>query len=607
MSGTTVKNSGVIDPGASEAARENFQVVFVGHVDHGKSTLLGRIYADTGSIPEGHVEKVRKICEQQGKVFEYAFLFDAFIEEQEQGITIDTARTFFNWKNREYIIIDAPGHKEFLKNMISGAARADAAILVIDAAEGIRAQSRQHGYMLSLLGIRQVSVVVNKMDLIDYDEATFRKIESDFSEYLKKLDVSPKHVIPASAREGGGVVERSGQMSWYDGPTVLEALERFEKLPPREDLPLRFPVQDIYKFDERRIIAGRVAAGIVKIGDRLVFSPSNKTAVVNSIEAFNVPIPPTSAAAGQSAGFTLDEQIFIERGEIASLTEDPPDVSALFKANVFWMGDAPLREGETYEIRLATREMEMQVTSIHGIMDAETLGNTPASGEIPRYAVAEVTIQTKHPIAFDRYADNQNTGRFVIVDGYEISGGGIIVEPLEEDLQEFRQEARLREFLWRKGEVRLNERIKRSGHNPGLILFTGEKGTGKARLGRKLERRLFSSGKQVTLLDAKNIQLSLGKDLSESDKLEMVRRFSEVAQILLRSGMIVVSTTNTFALADHQPIRELVHPHRVVIVHMAFEKGDQPAKTDLDFLESSDLDEAAKQIVKDMEEKEILF
>ncbi|MDT8396816.1 MAG: GTP-binding protein [bacterium] len=598
--------AGKKQPSAKEI-RENFQVVFVGHVDHGKSTLLGRIYADTGSIPEGHVEKVRRICEQQGKLFEYAFLFDAFIEEQEQGITIDTARTFFNWKGREYIIIDAPGHKEFLKNMISGAARADAAILVIDAAEGIREQSRQHGYMLSLLGIRQVSVVVNKMDLSKYDESVFRKIEDQFSNYLRELDIHATYFIPASAREGDNVVERSGKMSWYDGPTVLETLERFEKLPPRENLPLRFPVQDIYKFDERRIIAGRVAAGTIRIGDRLVFSPSNKTAVVKSIESFNVPVPPTSATAGQSTGFTLDEQIFIERGEIASLTEDPPEVSALFRANVFWMGDSPLREGQRYEIRLATREMEMQVTSIHNIMDAETLGKAPATGEVPRYAVAEVTIQTKHPIAFDRYTDNQNTGRFVIVDGYEISGGGIITEPLEDDLTGFRREARLREFLWRKGEVRLNERIRRSGHNPGLILFTGERGTGKARLGRKLERRLFSSGKQVTLLDAKNIQLSLGRDLPEADKLEMVRRFSEVAQILLRSGMIVVSTTNTFALADHQPIRELVHPHRVVTVHMAFEKGDLPDKTDLSFLESGDMDEAAKRIVKEMEEKGILF
>ncbi|UCG37747.1 MAG: adenylyl-sulfate kinase, partial [bacterium] len=336
-------------------------------------------------------------------------------------------------------------------------------------------------------------------------------------------------------------------------------------------------------------------------------SPSNKTAVVRSIEAFNVPVPPAAMQAGWSTGITLDEQIFIERGEIASLAVEPPEVSSLFRANVFWMGTAPLREGEDYLLRLATREVEMKVAKIHNTIDAETLGTSPSKGEIPRYGVAEVTIQTKHPLAFDRYADIEVTGRFVIVDGYDVSGGGIITEPLEDALQEFRREARLRDFLWRKGEVRLNERIGRYGHNPGLILFTGDRGTGKARLGRKLERRLFAGGKHVYLLDAKNIQLSLGRDLTEVDKIELVRRFSEVAQLLMRAGLIVVSTTNTFALADHQPIRELVHPHRVVTVHMAFDTGELPENTDLDFLESEDFDEAARTIVKKMEEKEILL
>ena len=587
--------------------RENFQVVFVGHVDHGKSTLLGRIYADTGSIPDGHVEKVKEICEKQGKIFEYAFLFDAFIEEQEQGITIDTARTFFNWKNREYIIIDAPGHKEFLKNMISGAARADAAILVIDAQEGIREQSMQHGYMLSLLGINQVSVVVNKMDLVGYSETIFKRIRKDFTRYLNELKMRPRHFVPASAREGDNVVFHSGSMSWYKGPTVLESLEKFQINPPNMDQPLRFPVQDIYKFDERRIIAGRVIAGTLKVGDRLVFSPSNKTAVVKTIEAFNVPYLPTSIPAGKSAGFTLDEQIFIERGEIASLREAPPEVSKFFRANVFWMGEAPLVKNRTYELRLATREVDMEVVEVHNTIDASTLDRESDPGEIGRNEVAEVTIRTKHPVAFDRYSDIQVMGRFVVVDGYDVSGGGIISEPLADELEVFRREARLREFQWRKGDVKLSERSLRIGHNPGLILFTGDSGTGKARLGRKLERRLFDGGKQVYLLDAKNLLIGREKELSSEDKTEMIRRFSNVAQILLRTGAIVVTTTNTFALADHQPIRELVHPHRVVTVHMAFTREGLPENTDLDFLESDDFDEASRKILSKMEVMDILL
>ncbi len=584
-----------------------FQVVFVGHVDHGKSTLLGRIYADTDSLPEGQLEKVRAVCAQQGKAFEYAFLFDAFLEEQEQGITIDTARTFFSWENRQYIIIDAPGHKEFLKNMISGAARAEAAVLIIDAAEGVREQSRRHGYMLSLLGIRQIAVVVNKMDLVGYDERVFAAIVEEYGAFLQGVGVTPQQFIPASARSGDNVVRRSNTMPWYAGPTVLESLGFFAKLPTGEDLPLRFPVQDVYKFDARRIIAGRLAAGVLRVGDTVVFSPSNKTAVVKSIEAFNVPHLPLAAVAGKSTGFTLDEQIFVERGEIASLKESAPEVSDRFRANLFWMGKNPLVRGRRYGLRLATCAVEMELEAIHRIIDASTLDPVAAKERIELNDVAEVTIRTRKPIALDRYGECDVTGRFVVVDGYDVWGGGIVTEVLSDEQEAFRREARQRDIAWRRGEVQLFERVQRNGHNPGIVIFTGESGTGKARLARHLERRLFDSGRQVYLLDGKNLLFGLGLDVTEEDRNEMVRRFGEVAQILLRAGQIVVSTTNTFAQADHQIIRTLVHPHQVISVHMAFSKGEVPENTDLDFLESDDLKEAAKRIVAKMEELGVLL
>ncbi|WP_243370870.1 GTP-binding protein [Geotalea sp. SG265] len=587
--------------------QQHFTVVFVGHVDHGKSTLLGRIYADTNSLPVGQLEKVRAICEQQGKTFEYAFLFDAFLEEQEQGITIDTARTFFSWGNRQYIIIDAPGHKEFLKNMISGAARAEAAVLIIDAAEGVAEQSKRHGYLLSLLGIRQIAVVINKMDLVGYDHHVFDAIAAEYSSFLKELNVVPRQFIPASARNGDNVAVRSEAMPWYDGPTVLETLGMFEKLPAGESMPLRFPVQDIYKFDARRIIAGRVAAGMLKVGDSLVFSPSNKTAVVKTIEAFNVPHLPLSAGAGKSTGFTLDEQIFIERGEVASLKESLPEVTDLFRANLFWMGKNPMTPNRRYLLRLATREVEMELAEIHRIIDAGSLDPMVAKEQIDRNDVAEVTIRTKKPLALDRFCDCDITGRFVIVDGYDVWGGGIVTQVLDNEQETFRREARQRDIAWRRGEVQLGERVQRNGHNPGIILFTGESGTGKARLARHLERRLFDSGRQVYLLDGKNLLLGLGSDVTEQDKEEMVRRFGEVAQILLRAGQIVVSTTNTFAQADHRIISTLVYPHQVISVHMSFTKGEVPEKTDLHFLESDDLKKAAKQIVEKMEEMGVLL
>ncbi|HET7438276.1 MAG TPA: GTP-binding protein, partial [Nitrospira sp.] len=311
---------------------ESLNIVIVGHVDHGKSTLLGRLYADTGSLPDGKLEKVQAICRQQGKEFEYAFLFDAFLEEQEQGITIDTARTFFMWKGRQYIIIDAPGHKEFLKNMISGAARAEAALLLIDALEGVKEQSKKHGYLLSLLGVRQFAVAVNKMDLVGYRQDVFEGIEKEYREFLGQFGAVPEQIIPVSAKLGDNIANRSQAMAWYKGPTVLDILSLFKKETVRSEQPLRFPVQDVYKFDARRILAGRIAAGRLKIGDHLVFSPSNKRANVRSIEAFNIEPVPTAAEAGHSVGITLDEQIFVERGEIATHQDQLPLVSTGFKA-----------------------------------------------------------------------------------------------------------------------------------------------------------------------------------------------------------------------------------------------------------------------------------
>ena len=268
---------------------EHLNIVIVGHVDHGKSTLLGRLYADTGSLPDGKLDKVQAICRQQGKEFEYAFLFDAFLEEQEQGITIDTARTFFIWRGRQYIIIDAPGHKEFLKNMISGAARAEAALLLIDALEGVKEQSKKHGYLLSLLGVRQFAVVVNKMDLVGYRQDVFDGIEKEYREFLGQFKAVPAQFVPVSAKLGDNIVNRSETMPWYAGPTVLDTLSMFRKEAARSEQPLRLPVQDVYKFDARRIVAGRVAADVC-------FSVrSKKSSIIRCADSETKPGPPWPA------------------------------------------------------------------------------------------------------------------------------------------------------------------------------------------------------------------------------------------------------------------------------------------------------------------------
>ena len=247
---------------------ELLNIVTVGHVDHGKSTVIGRLLADAGALPKGKLESIRENCRRNSKPFEYAFLLDALHNEQDQGITIDTARCFFKSDKRRYIIIDAPGHIEFLKNMVTGASRAEAALMVIDAARGVEENTRRHGYFLSMLGIRQVAVLVNKMDLVGYSEEVYRSIVTEFTEFLAKINISPAAFIPVSGMEGDNIAIRSERTPWYFGPTVLEQMDAFVPVPSPENRPLRMPVQGVYKFteggDERRIVAGTLEAGSLR-------------------------------------------------------------------------------------------------------------------------------------------------------------------------------------------------------------------------------------------------------------------------------------------------------------------------------------------------------
>lgn len=591
---------------------ENLNIVIVGHVDHGKSTLLGRLYADTGSLPDGKLEKVQAICKQQGKEFEYAFLFDAFLEEQEQGITIDTARTFFMWKGRQYIIIDAPGHKEFLKNMISGAARAEGALLLIDALEGVKEQSKKHGYLLSLLGVRQFAVVVNKMDLVGYRQDVFDGIEKEYREFLGQFKAVPAQFIPVSAKLGDNIANRSHAMSWYSGPTVLDTLSAFQKETARSEQPLRLSVQDVYKFDARRIITGRITAGRLKVGDHLVFSPSNKRANIRTVEAFNIEPQPTEGQAGQSIGITLDEQIFVERGEIASHQEHLPSVSTAFRANLFWLGKKPLEKGRKYLLRVATKEVDCEVASIHRIIDTMDLAQQQGSNSVGKNQVAELTLRTKAPVAFDLSAAFEATGRFVLVDEYDIAGGGIITELVHDDQEFLREEARRRDFAWVKGEVTVEDRAQQYGHRAAIVLITGGRHTGKSFLARKLEGRLVADGRHAYLLDGENLRRGLDADLSEEERgqtTEMARRYGEVARLLIDTGLIVVSTTNPFGLAYREAseaIRTLVHPAPVIAVHMSKTAEEPPPNTDVVLTGPTDFDAATARILDELKRRGVL-
>ena len=555
----------------AEAQRDQMNVVIVGHVDHGKSTVVGRLLADTGALPQGKLDAVKRECERTGKPFEYAFLLDALIDEQDQGITIDTARCFFKSDKRDYIIIDAPGHIEFLKNMISGAARAEAAVLVIDAKEGVRENSRRHGYILSMLGIRQVIVCVNKMDLVGNREATFHAIEQEYRAFLEGIGaVRPQRFIPVSAILGENLAARGAGMPWYTGPTLLEALDGLTKAPPRNDQSMRMPVQAVYKFtsrgDDRRIIAGRVEAGQVRVGDKVVFSPSNKVSTIKSVEGFNTP-PRDRIEAGWSTGFTLSEEIYVTRGEVMSHSDRAPLVSTRLRTNMIWLGKKPFVSGRDYKLKLGTAAVPVRIHRILKVIDASELGSVLEKDHIGRHDVADVILETRQPVAFDLTGDCEATGRFVIVDGYDVAGGGIVTAAVADELKDLRAEARTRDFNWVAGGVTSEQRTQRSGHRSALIMFVGPAGSGKHKYARALEKALFDRGRNVYMLDGKNVLLGVDHDLwVDAAQSELVRRFGEVAHLLLNSGMLVVSTTNAIGLADAGAVQALIPDTPTILI-----------------------------------------
>jgi bifunctional enzyme CysN/CysC len=579
---------------AKVAERDQMNVVIVGHVDHGKSTVVGRLLADTDALPQGKLDAVRRECERTGKPFEYAFLLDALEDEQDQGITIDTARCFFKSSNRDYIIIDAPGHIEFLKNMISGAARAEAAVLVIDAKEGVRENSRRHGYILAMLGIRQVVVCVNKMDLVGYDQAHFEKIEAEYRAFLQSIGaVSPRQFIPISAMEGVNLANRGAAKGtgWYKGPTLLEVLDGIPKAPPKVDQPLRMPVQAVYKFtkqgDDRRIIAGRIEAGRAKVGDKVVFSPSNKVSTIRSIEGFNTPAR-NELQAGWSTGFTLSEEIYITRGEVMSHVAKAPQVGTRLRVNMIWLGKKPFVAGRDYKLKLGTSALPVRIHKIIKVIDASEAGSTLAKDHVGRHDVADLVLEVRQQVAFDLTADCEATGRFVIVDGYDVAGGGIITEAVKDDLGDLRDEARTRDFNWVAGGVSGAERAARHGHRAALVMFVGKAGVGKHKLARAVEKALFDAGRAVYMLDGTNVLLGVDNDLwVDAAKSELVRRFGEVAHLLLNAGLIVVSTTNTIGLGDATAVQALIPDSPLVLV----EVGEGSAQA-CDLLVSGDEPEA---------------
>lgn len=526
----------------NNSQNQQMGVVIVGHIDHGKSTVIGRLLHDTDSLEVGKIEDIKATCEKRNVPFEWSFVLDAFQAERDQAITIDTTQIFFSTAARNYVIIDAPGHREFLKNMISGAAQADAAVLVVDASEGIQEQTKRHAYMLHLLGMKQVCVVVNKMDKIKYDEAGFNKVVKETIDYLKTLDLTPEEIIPIAAREGDMMAIRGNNMPWYKGKTLIEALDGFAVSSPSVDLPLRFPVQDVYRFEEERILVGRIESGTIKKGDSILFSPTNEKATVTSIENWPNKTSKDQASAGESIGITLDDRIFVERGHIGSHDQNMPMLSNVFKANIFWLSNNPLKIGNTYKVRYGTVEASVTVQSIDMMVDTGTLEKHEDASEVKRNDVAEITLRARDMLPLDAHDQNDKLGRVVMYEGYDVVGGGLInMEGCPDQRQS--AEPKSKNIYKVSHSVTPDMRAKRFGHYGGVFWFTGLSGSGKSTLAVAVEKAIFERGMNVYVLDGDNVRYGLNSDLgfSPEDRTENIRRVGEVSALQANAGTILLS------------------------------------------------------------------
>ena len=399
--------------------------VIVGHVDHGKSTLIGRLFYDTNSLPEDKIEEVKQASEELGRDMEFGFLMDHLKEERDQGITIDTTQAFFKTSKRKYVIIDAPGHVEFVKNMITGASQAEAAMLIIDAQEGVQEQTKRHAYILSLLGLEQVIVLINKMDLINYSEEKFQSLKSEIETFLSSINIHPLNYIPISAAKGDNVAEQSKAMPWYKGFTVLDNLDTLKNKQVSEEKALILPVQDAYKINSKRIYVGKIETGYISSNQSIRILPEGQTTKVKSLEKFME--NPVKCVAGESIGLTTEDPVFVERGNIICEPQKEPEITNTFEANIFWMSKDKLDIDEKIIIKCATQECLCKIESIKSRMNSSSMEIIEKNSRIlENLEVGQVILKTDSPVCVKNFNDVEELGRFVLVKNDNVCAGGII-------------------------------------------------------------------------------------------------------------------------------------------------------------------------------------
>jgi len=516
--------------------KQLLRFITCGSVDDGKSTLIGRLLYESKVLFEdqlGQLEADSKKLGTQGEALDFALLVDGLAAEREQGITIDVAYRFFATDKRKFIVADTPGHEQYTRNMVTGASTADLAVILVDARQGLLVQTRRHSYLVSLLGIRKVVLAVNKLDLMGYSREVFERIERDYRAFAAQIGLDDIQCIPLSALCGDNMLEPSPNTPWYQGPSLLQYLESVPLEESRQSsAPFRLPVQWVNRPNlDFRGYSGNIAAGSIRVGERIRALPSGKTSVVSGI--LGAAGEQQEAVCGQAVTLTLEDEIDISRGDLIALADAPPEVADQFEATLVWMDEDALLPGRPYLMKIGTRTLGMSCTALKHRVDVNSLEHL-AARTLELNEIGVCNLDLDRPIAFDAYADNRDTGGFIVIDrlSNRTVGAGMLHFALR----------RAQNVHWQAIDVNRDAHAALKGQAPRVLWFTGLSGAGKSTIANLVERRLHALGRHTYLLDGDNVRHGLNRDLgfTEADRVENIRRVAEVAKLMLDAGLITL-------------------------------------------------------------------
>ncbi|AXS42239.1 sulfate adenylyltransferase subunit CysN [Breoghania sp. L-A4] len=543
----------IVDYIATQEHKGLLRFLTCGSVDDGKSTLIGRMLYDAKLIFEDQLSTLKSDSLRHGtdgENIDFALLVDGLDAEREQGITIDVAYRFFTTERRKFIVADTPGHEQYTRNMATGASTADLAVLLVDARSGIATQTRRHSFIASLLGIRNVVLAINKIDLVDFSEERFEEIRAEYERFAASFEFDTLTAIPMSARFGDNVSSISDRTPWYKGPSLIEHLETVEIGDDARERPFRMAVQWVNRPNlDFRGYSGTLASGSIKPGDEVVVAASGITSKVDRIVTMNGDL--AQAVAGDAVTLTLADEIDISRGDLLASAANRPEVSDQFAAHLIWMTEAPLLPGRPYLLKCGAKTVNATVTDLKHRIDINTFEHLAAK-KLDLNEVAFCNLALSEPIAFDPYEANHDTGSFILIDRRTNAtvAAGMIWFGLR----------RATNIHWQALDVDKTARAALKGQKPAVLWFTGLSGSGKSTLANAVERKLLALGQHTYLLDGDNVRHGLNKDLgfTDADRVENIRRVGETAKLFVDAGLIVLVSFISPFRSERRMARELV-------------------------------------------------